>query len=61
MSQTIYVLMLAGERLGHCYSFMSALRWRNTCIEDGYDPRDVYITKGRLPLRVPVYGPLEKA
>jgi hypothetical protein len=54
-------LYLNGSQWGHCYSFMAAYRWRMLQLDGGADPVSCYITKGQLPLRVPVYGPLQSA
>lgn len=57
---TIYKLWLNSQDWGHCYSFTAAHRWRTKQLEAGADPVGCYITKGRLPTLVPIYGPLER-
>ena len=60
-SQTIYQLWEHGTLWGHCYSAPAAYRWKRSRLANGADSGDYYITKSRLPLRVPIYGPLEPA
>jgi len=55
----IYKLWLNGKHWGHCYSFTAAYKWRMKRLEGGFNPVECYITKDRLPTRVPIYGPLE--
>ncbi len=58
-TQTIYRLWLDGKDWGHCYSFQAAYSWKGRHLAAGHDPVGCYITKDRLPLRVPIYGPLQ--
>ncbi len=58
---TIYKLWFNGSDWGHSYSFMAAHRWRMQQLRAGADPVRCYITKGRLPIRVPILGALQAA
>ena len=58
---TIYKLWHNDRLWGHCYSFTAAYNWRVRQLNTKADPVRCFITKDRLPVRVPIYGPLEAA
>ena len=58
-SQTIWQVFEHGKLWGHCYSKQGAHRILNQMIAAGTSPGDCFVKPHRLPLRVPIIGPLE--